>query len=420
MRFKKFLGVAATGALVAGSVAAMAAPAQAATTSASLAGSYECSGKYSSFSFTSSYTPGLELSVDGTKASATSSNMGALIYNGAPLGMGFQIRGADVTVDTTINGASVQLTGSHDLTTLTSAEFTVPALSAASTVDDLKTAQIAGVSATIDVFVPFSGTTVPVAMTCTGTSTLWEAPAGPSIPEGHTAFDCTGDFGPMVYTTELKPTVKRDGKNVTIALQPNDLAGIVPVPVTTNMAVTMGLTVNGVAVDATGTAATTIVPSTPIKLPAVSAAVATTATKIDIKVTSMKIDVPSFKMTFPCTLAEPADAGSHTVDPAPVVVKAAATKSVTKATYKKKAKKAVIKTTVKAGKKNATGKVTIVVKKGKKVVAKKTITLKKGQATLVLKKGKLKKKGVYTVKANFVGNKSFKKSGAKKVTFRVK
>ena len=62
---------------------------------------------------------------------------------------------------------------------------------------------------------------------------------------------------------------------------------------------------------------------------------------------------------------------------------------------------------------------TIVVKKGKKVVAKKTLVLKNGKVTLVLKKGKLKAKGKYVVTASYAGNKDFKKSAAKKVTFKV-
>lgn len=98
---------------------------------------------------------------------------------------------------------------------------------------------------------------------------------------------------------------------------------------------------------------------------------------------------------------------------------AKATKSTTKVAYAKKAKKATITTTVKAGKANATGKVKIVVKKGKKTIASKAIALKKGKARLVLKKAKLKAKGKYVVTSAFQKNAKFKASRSK-ASFRVR
>ncbi|MEQ6902554.1 Ig-like domain repeat protein [Nocardioides sp. YIM 152588] len=94
---------------------------------------------------------------------------------------------------------------------------------------------------------------------------------------------------------------------------------------------------------------------------------------------------------------------------------AAKTTSKTKATYKKKA---TIVTTVKAVVGKPKGKVTVVVKKGKKKVASEKVALKKGKATLVLPKKAVKKKGKYAVKATYPGAKFFKKSTSK-ATFKV-
>lgn len=137
--------------------------------------------------------------------------------------------------------------------------------------------------------------------------------------------------------------------------------------------------------------------------------------KVDGKNVTVDVVSPfNMEASTPC-------AGEATVSkPKSDVVAAAKTKSVTKVKLAKNGKKATVTTTVKAGKKNATGKVTITVKKGKKVVAKKTVKVNKGKAKLVVKKGSLKAKGKYVVSAQFKGSKNFKKSNAKKASFKIK
>lgn len=253
----------------------------------------------------------------------------------------------------------------------------------------------------------------PTVMDCT----VSKQAVVPVIPAGHTAFDCTGPFGAMVYTSELKPTVKREGANVTVSLKPTDMAGIVPASAPgTQMDAEMGLTVNGAAVVAKGSHITDIGPGLPIALPVVKASVATAATKIDVKVTSFKISVPAFKMDFPCTLAAPAAAGSHSVAAAPIV-KASSKTTITKAAVSKKTKKASVSVKVAVGKKKATGKVTIKIAKGKKTVIKKSVKLKSGKASLTSKK---LKSGTYKVTVSYSGNDKTKTSKAKAKTFKVK
>lgn len=93
------------------------------------------------------------------------------------------------------------------------------------------------------------------------------------------------------------------------------------------------------------------------------------------------------------------------------------TTATAKASVKKKAKKVVIKVKVKsANGQTPDGKVKLVVKKGKKKVLKKAVTVnKKGVAKLVIKGKKFKKmkKGKYKVNANYTGSSNFNKSKAK-------
>lgn len=432
---RKFAGFAA-GALTAGvmAVPALLAPANAAAAPVTYDGTFECSGTYSSYTFTMAYAPGLTVSADGTAVTATSVNAGGIkMDGGAALPAGFKLEGVEIAIDAKLNAEDVALTGSSSTAAGAgvdpSADVVVPALSGTRTsTQDLAYGVIKSVSGGVTIRVPYGppgGIKATVPMTCTGAGV--EIPAPVTAPEGGALFDCDipAFTTSIKFPTAMDLTAQAKGGNVTVSLGMGAIPiKTVPVPLaSTPIEGVVKATIDGQAVDLTGSDLLNIPANTDIPVPAVSGTVASTKGSVDVVVESATFLAkhPLMNVDVACTLTE---AFSKTVDvkaeAKPPVVKPAATKSVTKATYKKKAKKAVIKTTVKAGKKNATGKVTITVKKGKKVVAKKTVTLKKGQATLVLKKGKLKKKGVYTVTAKYTGNKSFKKSGAKKVTFRVK
>ncbi|TYL50054.1 hypothetical protein FXB39_10330 [Nocardioides sp. BGMRC 2183] len=79
--------------------------------------------------------------------------------------------------------------------------------------------------------------------------------------------------------------------------------------------------------------------------------------------------------------------------------------------YAKKSKKAAITAKVATNGAPATGKVQILVKKGKKTVSKKMVALKKQTAKVTVK---IKKKGKYTAVATYKGNANVKGSSAKK------
>lgn len=251
------------------------------------------------------------------------------------------------------------------------------------------------------------------------------AQAATAIPGAKFNCDVPAFGAEMDYTTDVSLTIKRtSGTAVSVVAEMTDMPGIVPVPISSMaLEAKLSVTLDGAATTLKGShTATGMAPNAPIALPALSGSSVSAQSTAAVTVTRLEVDAEAMGIPV-AVVCTPVAAISGTV---PVegelkpVVKAAKTKSVTKVKLAKNGKKATITTTVKAGKKNATGKVTITVKKGKKVVTNKTVSLKSGKAKLVLKKSKLKAKGKYVVTAKFKGTKNFKKSNAKKTSFKVK
>lgn len=130
-----------------------------------------------------------------------------------------------------------------------------------------------------------------------------------------------------------------------------------------------------------------------------------------------KEDGSTAELPVPCTANAETDTLIDTVKVVPPSVKKSNIK--VKANYKKKAKRVVTNVTVRSAGKPAKGKVRVVLKKGKKNVAKPRLVKlnKKGKKKLVFKK--VRAKGKYRVIVNYRGNKNTKKS-KKVVKFRVR
>lgn len=134
--------------------------------------------------------------------------------------------------------------------------------------------------------------------------------------------------------------------------------------------------------------------------------------------TMTKSDGSTDTVEVTCTATAPATviATVNVVEEIPEEVTVQATKTTAKVKVTKKKAKATVKV-ANADKSAAKGKVKLTLKKGKKVVAKKTVKLnKKGKKAVTFKK---LKKGKYSLLAQYQGNATSKKS-KKKVTFRVR
>lgn len=413
MRFRTLAGVAA-GALTAGMFAVPAvAVAAAPSASATAAAEFDC--KYNTYNL--AYSGDIEATLEGGSVKL---NMPAFPgISGVPAFVTVSKVAAEATG--TISGSSATFTGTENVSPATplSGGFSVPQLSAAAP------AEFEGgpvVISGLEVSLTAMGTEseIPCTMAAPVTITLEGGTVEPTDPsEGAVAFDCTGPFGPMTYETTGLPTVVRAGDSVSIDWAMKALPGIVPVAASANITVAAKLLVNGAEVDASGTHTVAFAASEPIALPNVKASVKTPATTIDVKVSSVEIKVTNYNMTFPCTLAEPADLGSHTVDaepkpetPAPAAKVKANLKNV-KANYAKKKKVLTVKAAVKGSKGTATGQVKIQIKKGKKTVRTVTVKLnKKGAFNKKIKK--IKGKGKFKVVIQYQGDKNYKTAKATK------
>ena len=440
MLFKKVLGVGATGALVAGALAAMTSPASAATT-ATYDVEYSCVGFGQTVAFPTKVA--VTTAAAGPVANTVSVKLGD--FPGIiPVALADRIWSIETGANDTVG--DIPLKGELTQSVAGSTPAPLPELkgSAARTVGAEKLTFAAlkvTITKTPETVKPTDRATVmdcsvtkqaiAAAPTPTPTPTPTETPrVAPAAPAGGAVFDCaipafkTEMFFPTVL--DIKAEAKAGKVDVSVGL--GDIP-IKTVPVALeNTPVTGSLKgkIDGQAVTFAGDRTITIPARTDIPVPTMSASVASAKTAVDVVLEDAQFVAkhPMMNVTVDCKLAAPVTiagvavkAEAVTLPPAPAPAKA------TKATVKsvkvaKKSKKATVKVAVKAGKANASGKATIVVKNAKgKTVSKKTVTLKKGAASLTTKKLKA---GKYKATVSFKATKAFKKSASKAKSFRVK
>lgn len=233
------------------------------------------------------------------------------------------------------------------------------------------------------------------------------AQAAVSVP---VVFDCAVPAfdSEMEYSTTASFEVTQaDSSTLSVEATLGDMPGIVPIPITNmEMDASLAVTVGGAAADLTGEH---VVPSlgarAPIPLPTLSGSVAGTSTTPKIVIKTLVVNATALGMPVEVTC---------TARPQTVPKVASKTKATVKVN-KKRVATVTVKVTGKA--KKPTGKVNLVLKKGKKTVGKKTVKLnKKGVAKAKFKK---LKKGKHQVVAKYAGNAQYKASQGKKA-FKVK
>ena len=422
MRFRTFASALAAGALVltplaTAATAASASPAASASAEASTTGKFDC--KYATYAL--EYAPTIDGSLADGKISLAFSKFPGI--TGVPASI--TVKTVAATVTATIGGQEVTLKGS--VTPATAAPlangYDVPNV----TVDapaGVKGGELTITGLSFDLVANAFGREMAAAIGCT-----MPAPVKVDIPAPPT-FECKYNAWSLPYS----PTITAKGDKGKVEVTMTDFSGIAGVPAF--------VTVGKVATEATATyGGKTITlagehtPATPAPL-ANGFAVPTmtadrpagvnggelTITALGVKITALgsenaiacSMAAPVTVAVTPEVIAEPAP------EPKPVpVVKGASTAKVSKVTYSKKTKKAKVAVAVTGKKGKATGKATIVIKRGKATVAKKVVTLKNGKASWTSKK--ITKKGTYKVTVKYAGSKVYKASKTSKAkSFKIK
>jgi hypothetical protein len=414
MRYRKIAGVAAGALVAAGLGLGALSPAHAAPTNATAPVNDDCSLTYGQATLVGQYVPNLVISADGTAVTAPATTLGALYNAATAVSPAFKVETVTLTVNATVNGEAVTLTGTDTRAAgagvSTAAPISLPTLTGTRAGTAAVTAAaVTGVSISATLWVPYggpSGSSAAVTMSCS-----------PAIDTQVTkAFTCSYQDFKIDYTALIKN--RASDKFVRTEYVTPFHPGM-PVFVTVSKFIaTTNLKVAGAATAVTGT--TSYSPAKPgnedfiipISYGSRSGTGNVATSDVTAENASFVLTAMGADNTINCV---PAVAK---VAP-PVVVVAAATTSSTAVKYVKKKKTATITTSVNAGATPATGAVKIVVKVGKKQVASSAVALTSGKATLVLKKAKLKKKGKYSVTTTYAGNASFKASSSTK-TFQVK
>lgn len=211
MRFGKMAGLTA-GALVASalSVPAFMGAAQAAPTSATAAVNQDCTAAFGSNTMATAYQTSLAISADGTAVSVPASSAG--VFHNAATGAtfpSFKMESVTLTVNATVNGEAVALTGTTTRAAgagvALDAPLALPALAGTRTGTDAVTAAtVTSVAINGKVWVPYApNTSTAIAFAC----------AGAQDAEIKQALQCTFDtfsfVYPAVFTTRTSPKVAR-------------------------------------------------------------------------------------------------------------------------------------------------------------------------------------------------------------------
>lgn len=414
MRFRNIAGAIAAGALALTPLATMATASAstvaAATAASTVTGDWNCS--YSTYKLP--YAPTVTATNEGGKIKLALSKFPGI--TGVPASI--TVKTISATATATIDGKEVTLTGT--VTPATAAPladgYSVPTLEA-DLPAGVKGGELSITGLKFDLVANAFGREMAAAIGCDQT-----APLLVSVPTPPN-FSCTYSTYSLGYSTGVKGSLTDGQINVAMDTFP----GITGVPASiTVKSVTTKATVEVAGKTAEITGTETIATPAPLAsgfaIPAMSGAAPSGVTggKFVVKGLNVKLVANAFgremEAEIPCTDGEEA---SFEVAKPPVVTPPApaAKKTTTKITSAKvKAKKVTVKGTVKAGKTKVAGKATVVIKKGKKTVFKKTVTVKKGAFSV---KSKNLKKGTHKVTVSFKKTKSHKASSKSK-SFKVK
>ncbi|MEQ6902553.1 Ig-like domain repeat protein [Nocardioides sp. YIM 152588] len=411
MQFRSIRGrgaaALASGALAASALAiptVLAAPAQ-----ATLAEDVEFSCMFGSSPFSSTLDVDVTALWDKATGRAELSVDVGSMANPAPAFVSIPNAAHEATIAVTVDGAAspISLTGSSVANFQGQVPIDVPVMTG---LVGAKAESLSVVIGDLDVTVGSSE------FSCSPVETPSAMVVPIEFPEGADLnYVCSFGSNRFAYMTDVDLAAQRSsGGDVTVSAALEDMPNTAPAfIVLEDQAITATLEAGaeGASMDMTGGHTADFTGGVPVVIPALSATSATAADDLSVTLGDFALSVGG-TTNIGCTIAEAA-----LVD---VSVKAPpAVKTTSKTTAKYAKKKATITTTVKSSAGTPKGKVSYVVKKGKKKVAAAKVALKAGKAKLVVKKAKLKKTGKYTVVATYLGNASFKKSTSK-ATFVVK